>query len=83
MHDKYTIIIFWSEEDQAYIAQVDELEGCSAFGDTREEALKEAKIAIQLWLEVARKYGDEIPPPKKFKHLTTRTVKDSRLSVVH
>ncbi len=83
MHDKYTIIIFWSEEDQAYIAQVDELEGCSAFADTREEALQEAKTAIQLWLEVAQKYGDEIPPPKKFNQLTTRSVKESRLSVVH
>jgi predicted RNase H-like HicB family nuclease len=82
MADKYTIIIFWSEEDQAYIAQVDELEGCSAFSDTREGALQEAKTAIQLWLEVAQKYGDEIPAPKKFRHLTTRSAKENRLHVV-
>ena len=82
MDDKYTIIIFWSEEDQAYIAQVDELEGCSAFADTREGALQEAKTAIQLWLDVARQYGDEIPPPKKFKPLSIQSVKEKQLQVV-
>lgn len=63
MRHKYTITIFWSEEDQAYIVKVEELEGCSAFGETREEALKEIKIAMDLWLEVAKEHGDEIPLP--------------------
>ena len=55
MEEKYTITIFWSDEDQAYIAKVEELEGCSAFGETREDALKEIKIAMDLWLAVAKK----------------------------
>ena len=65
--DRYTVTIFWSEEDQAYIAVVDELEGCSAWGKTREEALKELKTAMGLWLQVAREHGDPIPKPKRYK----------------
>lgn len=64
MEYKYTITIFWSKEDQAYIAKVEELKGCSAFGETREEALKEINIAMDLWLKVAKEHGDEIPLPK-------------------
>ncbi|KCZ70704.1 hypothetical protein ANME2D_02727 [Candidatus Methanoperedens nitroreducens] len=60
---KYAIEIFYSEEDEGYIAIVPELPGCSAFGETEEEALKEIKIAIDLWLETAKKEGREIPKP--------------------
>ena len=60
---KYTIEIFYSEEDEGYIAVVPELPGCSAFGETPEEALKEVKIAIELWIETAKKEGREIPKP--------------------
>lgn len=60
---KYTIEIFYSEEDKGYIAVVPELPGCSAFGATEEEALKEVKIAMELWLETARKEGRKIPEP--------------------
>jgi predicted RNase H-like HicB family nuclease len=60
---KYTIEIFYSEEDEGYIAVVPELPGCSAFGETLEEALKEVKIAIELWIEAAKKEGREIPKP--------------------
>ena len=63
MH-KYTIEIFYSEEDDGYIAVVPELPGCSAFGETEEEALKEIKIAIELWIEAAKKEGREIPIQK-------------------
>lgn len=63
MH-KYTIEIFYSEEDEGYIAVVPELPGCSAFGETEEEALKEVKVAIELWIEAAKKEGREIPKPK-------------------
>jgi len=63
----YTYRIFWSEEDEAYIAEVEELEGCSAFGDTPEQALKEVQTAMQLWLEVAREKGDSIPQPRPRK----------------
>jgi len=60
---KYAIEIFYSEEDEGYIAVVPELPGCSAFGETLEEALKEVKIAMKLWLEAAKKIGKEIPKP--------------------
>ncbi|RLF38646.1 MAG: type II toxin-antitoxin system HicB family antitoxin [Thermoplasmata archaeon] len=60
---KYAIEIFYSEEDEGYIAVVPELPGCSAFGKTEEEALREIKIAIELWLETAEKEGREIPKP--------------------
>ena len=53
--------IFYSEEDEGYIAVVPELPGCSAFGETEEEALKEIKVAIELWIEAAKKEGREIP----------------------
>jgi predicted RNase H-like HicB family nuclease len=61
----YAIEIFYSEEDGGYIAVVPELPGCSAFGRTEEEALKEVKIAISLWLETAKEIGREIPIPQK------------------
>ena len=62
--DKYEIIIFWSNEDQAYIADIPELPGCMAHGDTHELALTHAKEAMQLWLNTAREFGDAIPQPK-------------------
>ena len=57
---KKAIEIFYSEEDEAVVP---ELPGCSAFGETPEEALKEVKIAIELWLEAAKKIRKEIPKP--------------------
>ncbi len=60
---KYAIEIFYSEEDEGYIAVVPELPECSAFGETEEEALKEIKVAIDLWLETARRDGRDIPKP--------------------
>ena len=62
MH-KYAIGIFYSEEDEGYIAIVPELPGCSAFGGTEEEALAEVKVAMGLWLETARQEGRDIPQP--------------------
>lgn len=62
--NKYEIIIFWSDEDDAYIADVPELPGCMAHGDSHESALANAKEAIQLWLETAKEFGDPIPAPK-------------------
>ena len=61
---KYAIEIFYSEEDEGYIAVVPELPGCTAFGETEEEALEEIKTAIELWMETARKEGREVPEPK-------------------
>ncbi|MDS4042619.1 MAG: type II toxin-antitoxin system HicB family antitoxin [Candidatus Competibacter sp.] len=61
---KYETIIFWSDEDQAYLADVPELPGCMAHGATYESALANAKKAIQLWLDTAEEFGDLIPEPK-------------------
>ncbi len=64
MSSKYEIIIFWSEEDQAFIAEVPELPGCMADGKTYQEALANAEIVIQEWIETARESGRTIPKPK-------------------
>lgn len=63
MHD-YHINVFWSEEDGQWIADIPDLKGCSASGDTPEEAVKEVQIAKRLWLEVAREDGDPVPEPR-------------------
>ena len=62
--NKYGIIIFWSDEDDAYVADVPELPGCMAHGNTHESALANAKQAIQLWIETSKEFGDPIPVPK-------------------
>ena len=62
--EKYEIIIFWSEEDQAFLADVPELPGCQAHGDSHEAALKNAKEAIRLWIDTASEFGDAVPEPK-------------------
>jgi predicted RNase H-like HicB family nuclease len=61
---KYEVIIYWSEEDQVFIAEVPELPGCVAHGSTQQEALVQAQEAIQLWIDTAREFGDPIPEPK-------------------
>jgi len=61
---KYEIIIYWSKEDDAFIAHVPELKGCIAHGDTPDEALKEVNIMIEEWLALAKEEGWEIPEPK-------------------
>ena len=62
---KYEIIIYWSREDKAFIAEVPELPGCLAHGEAPEAALKNAKEAIQLWIETAKEFGDPVPEPKE------------------
>lgn len=64
MMSKYEIIIYWSKEDGAFVAEVPELAGCMAHGRTRKEALEQAEEAIQLWLDTAREFQDFIPEPK-------------------
>jgi len=61
---KYEIIIYWSNEDQVFVAEVPELPGCVAHGNTQEAALTHAGEAIQLWIDTAREFGDPIPEPK-------------------
>jgi len=61
---KYEVIIYWSQEDQAFIAEVPELPGCVADGKTYREALTNVEVIIQEWLETARELGRPIPAPK-------------------
>jgi len=61
---KYEIIIYWSEEDAAYIAEFPELPGCMADGKTSEEALKNVQVVIGEWIETAKELGRKIPRPK-------------------
>jgi len=60
----YHINIFFSEEDGGYIADIPDLESCSAFGDTPERALAEVAQAKKAWLATARQAGKAIPPPR-------------------
>ncbi len=60
----YHINIFYNEEDGGYIADIPDLDSCSAFGETPEQALKELEIAKKAWLETARQAGNPIPPPR-------------------
>ena len=61
---KYEMIIYWSEEDKAYIAEVSELAGCMADGATYQEALANVEIIINEWIETAKELGRPIPKPK-------------------
>ncbi len=63
MIPKYEVVSFWSNDD-AFIAEVPELPGCAAHGDTPETALSQAQAAMQLWLKTAEEFGDSIPEPK-------------------
>ncbi|MBM3469969.1 MAG: type II toxin-antitoxin system HicB family antitoxin [Armatimonadetes bacterium] len=62
--NKYETIIYRSEEDRAFVAEVPELPGCAAHGATQETALANAQEAIRLWLDTAREFGDPIPEPR-------------------
>lgn len=61
---RYETIIFWSDKDQQYIAEVPHLSGCIAHGETYESALSNAQDAIQLWVETAKEFGDPVPEAK-------------------
>ena len=58
---KYEIIIYWSKADDKFVAEVPELPGCMAHGDTQEVALQNVNEAIALWIDTAREFGDPIP----------------------
>lgn len=64
MNAKYEIIIFWSEEDAAYIADVPELPGCKADGSTSYEALQNAEVVIDEWIKTANDIGRFVPSPR-------------------
>jgi predicted RNase H-like HicB family nuclease len=63
MH-RYETIIYWSNEDQLFVADVPELPGCMAHGDTPREALAQAHEAMALWIETATEFGDPVPQPR-------------------
>ncbi len=61
---RYEIILYWSDEDHAFIAQVPELAGCMADGETYQEALQNVEVIIDEWIETAQELGWPIPEPK-------------------
>jgi predicted RNase H-like HicB family nuclease len=61
---KYEVIIYWSEEDQVFIAEVPELPGCTAHGDSPDSTLANCQDAMELWLDTAREFGRYVPEPK-------------------
>lgn len=61
---KYEVIIYWSKEDKAFIAEVPELPGCMADGPTRRKALANVEVAIEEWIDTAKELGRPIPEPK-------------------
>jgi predicted RNase H-like HicB family nuclease len=61
---KHDIIIFWSEDDQAYVAEVPELSGCMAHEDSYDTALANIKDVMELWIKTAKDFNDPIPVPK-------------------
>ena len=63
MH-KYEVIVYWSDDDQLFVAEVPELPGSAAHGPGPAEALANAQEAMTLWIETAREHGDDVPQPK-------------------
>ncbi len=61
---KYEIIIYWSDEDEPFIAEVPELPGCATDGETYQEAVQNVEIIMQQWIETAQEIGRAIPQPK-------------------
>ena len=64
MNSKYEIIMFWSDEDKAFVAEVPELPGCMADGNTHQEALANAERVIDEWIETAKELGRAVPQPR-------------------
>jgi len=63
--ERYAVEVFWSNADQGFIAIAPDLPGCSAFGETRQEAVAELQDAISAWIEAARSAGNPIPVPSR------------------
>ena len=61
---KFEIIIYWSAEDEAFIAEVPELPGCAADGETYHEAVDNVEVVMREWIETARETGRSVPKPK-------------------
>ena len=61
---EYEVIIYWSDEDQVFIAELPELPGCMAHDESQELALKNAQEAMHLWIDTANEFGEPVPVPK-------------------
>ena len=61
---RHEIILYWSDEDQSFIAEVPELAGCAADGSSRQEALANVEVVIDEWIDTAKELGRSIPEPK-------------------
>ena len=61
---KYEIVLYWSNADHAFVAEVPELPGCMAHDNTQEATLQNINQAMELWVDTAREFGDPIPEPK-------------------
>ena len=61
---KNEVIIYWSNEDNCFIAEVPELSGCMSDGDTQQEAIKNIQVVIEEWIETAKSLGRDVPEPK-------------------
>ena len=64
MDTRYAIVVFWSEDDGAWVADAPDLKSCSAFGDTPEEAVSELEVVMAAWLSIAEEKGLPIPAPR-------------------
>lgn len=64
MNERFEIILYWSTEDDAFVAEVPELPGCTAHGSTQAEALQQVQDAMGLWLDTAREMNLPVPEPK-------------------
>ena len=62
--DKYEILIYWEDADKIFVAEIPELPGCMAHGETQEDALRNVKKAMKLWISTANEFGDPVPDPK-------------------
>ena len=80
---KYEIIIWWSDEDDLFIAELPQLEGCTAHGPTRADALREIQVAMRLWLDTVEEFGMEVPEPRcerlKFSYIWHHGEKEPEL----
>ena len=65
MMHKYEIVLYWSQADGAFVAEVPELPGCMAHGDTQQATLRNITSAMDLWIDTAREHGDPIPEPRE------------------
>ena len=61
--NKYEVSLYWSDEDKAFVAEVPDLPGCAAHGQSRAEAIANAETAIELWIETTRQFGERVPKP--------------------